>query len=308
MAVIGSETPFDYRKNPMSKILITGATGNLGKATLDALLKRVPPTQLAALARDPSALAHRSAHGIDVRKGDYSDRASLVQAFQGAERVLLVSAVAFTDRLPQHLNAIAAAKEAGVRHLVYTSIQRNEAHPFEISTVTESDVATEQALIDSGLDYTILQNCFYLESLLPVLGDRVLTEGVRVPAGEGRAALASLVDLAEGNAAVLTGTGHEGKTYVLGGGEAFTFDDVARVLSGVAGKPLDYTDVSVSEFVAAKVARGLPEPVASFLAEWMQAIRVGNFEEVTGDLQRLIGRAPISYVDFLTSAYRPQPH
>ncbi len=290
----------------MSKILITGATGNLGRATLDALLKRVPSIQLAALARDPSALAHRTAQGIDVRQGDYTDRASLVQAFRGIDRALLVSAVAFTDRLPQHLNAIAAAKEAGVRHLVYTSIQRNEAHPVEISSVTESDVATERALIDSGLDHTILQNPFYLESLPPVLGDGVLTGGVRVPAGEGRAALASLVDLAEGNAAVLTGTGHEGRTYILGGGEAFSFDDVARVLSGVAGKTLDYRDVSVSEFVAAKVAQGFPEPVAAFLAEWTQAIRVGSFERVTGDLQRLIGRPPTSYADFLTSAYRIQ--
>ncbi|RYG44191.1 SDR family oxidoreductase [bacterium] len=291
----------------MNKILITGATGNLGSATLDALLKRVPSTQLAALARDPNALAHRTAEGVDVRQGDYTDRASLVQAFQGVERALLVSAVAFTDRLPQHLNAIAAAKEAGVRHLVYTSIQRNEAHPFEISTVTESDVATERALADSGLDTTILQNPFYLESLLPVLGPGVLTEVVRVPAGEGRAALASIVDLAEANAAVLTGTGHEGRTYVLGGGETFSFDDVARVLSGVAGKTLDYADVSVSEFVAAKVVEGFPEPVAAFLAEWMQAIGAGSFERVTGDLERLIGRAPLTYSEFLTSAYRPQP-
>jgi NAD(P)H dehydrogenase (quinone) len=291
----------------MSKILITGATGNLGSATLDALLARVPSTSLVALSRAPSALAERAAVGVDVRQGDYTDRASLVRAFQGVERALLVSAVAFTDRLPQHLNAIAAAKEAGVRHLTYTSIQRNEAHPHEISMVTESDIATERALVDSGLDYTILQNCLYLESLLPVLGDRVLTDGIRVPAGDGRAALASLVDLAEANAAVLTGTGHEGKTYVLGGGEAFSFHDVARVLSGVAGKALDYTDVAVSEFVAEKVALGFPEPVAAFLAEWMQAIRAGSFEAVTGDLQRLIGRPPTTYSDFLTSAYRPQP-
>lgn len=288
----------------MNRILITGATGHLGGATLNALLKRVPSEQLVALARDPNAFASTAAD-VEVRQGDYFDPSSLAQAFEGIERVLLVSTVAFSDRLPQHLNVIHAAKQAGVRHLVYTSIQRNESRPYNIPMVTESDIATEEALRQSGLDFTILQNCFYLESLLPVLGGEVLTEGVRVPAGAGRASLASLVDLGEANAVVLTEAGHEGKTYTLGGREAFSFDDVAQVLSLVSGKTVAYTDVSVSEFIATKVAQGFPEPVASFLAEWMQAIKAGSFEEVTGDLERLIGRAPVSYSDYLRSAYQP---
>ena len=213
--------------------------------------------------------------------------------------MLLVSAVAFTDRLKQHLNVIEAAKEAGVRHIIFTSIQRKAVASLVISMVTESDIATEEALKASGLDYTILHNALYLDALSMIIGDRTLEDGVRVPGGTGSGAMVARRDLADANANILAGTGHENRSYTLGGSRSFSFADIAKALGDIAGKRVEYIDTPVDEFVAAKVALGFPPAAAGFLAEWAQAIAVGEYAEVTGDLERLIGRKPVDYLDFL---------
>jgi NAD(P)H dehydrogenase (quinone) len=287
----------------MSKILVTGATGHLGRQTIEFLSKRLPKDRIVAMARDPNTLSDLSATGVDVRAGDYTDRASLTSAFAGVERVLLVSAVAFTDRLPQHLNVIEAAKSAGVRHLVYTSIQRKAEAPLVISGVTESDIATEEAMKASGLDFTILHNALYLDTLPLILGDHVLDDGVRVPGGVGKGALVLRRDLAEANAVVLTESGHANRSYILGGAESFSFADVAQALGGIAEKRVPYVDTPVEAYVESRANLGLPRPVAAFLAEWVQAVAVGEYGQVTGDLERLIGRKPLGYADFLEAAY-----
>ena len=231
----------------------------------------------------------------------------MVAAFAGVEKLLLVSAVAFTDRLTQHRNVIEAAKEAGVRHLIYTSIQRKAVSPLVISMVTESDIATEDALKASGLDYTILFNPLYLDVLKMIVGDRTLEDGVRAPGGSGKGALVARRDLAEANAVILAEAGHENRSYKLGDARAFSFADVADALGDIAGKRVAYVDTPVAAFVAAKVALGFPLSVATFLAEWVRAVAVGEYAELTGDLERLIGRKPVDYVDFLATpaAYRP---
>jgi NAD(P)H dehydrogenase (quinone) len=287
----------------MNKILVTGATGHLGRETLEFLLKQVPASQLVALARDPAKLADLAERGVDVRAGDYFDPESLSRAFEGIDKVLLVSAVAFTDRITQHRNVIAAAKAAGVKQLVYTSIQRKAGSSFSISMVTESDKATEQAIKDSGIAYTILRNTLYLDAVPLILGNAVLDEGVRVPGGSGQAPLAVRSELAEANALVLTQAVHENKTYTLGASETFSFADVAAVLSEIKARPLPYADITVQQFIDEKVAGGFPAPAAVFLAEWIQAVAVGEFTEVTGDLERLIGRKPTGYREFLQASY-----
>jgi NAD(P)H dehydrogenase (quinone) len=286
----------------MTKLLVTGATGHLGRQTIEFLRERVPADRIVALARDPAALSDLAASGIEVRRGDYLDKASLLAAFAGVEKVLLVSAVAFTDRLPQHRNVIDAAKEAGVRHIIFTSIQRKAVSPLVISMVTESDIATEDALKASGLDYTILFNALYLDALSMIIGDRAVEDGVRVPGGSGKGALVARRDLAEANAVLLAGAGHENRSYTLSGAKAVSFADIAEALSKIAGKRVAYVDTPIEAFVAAKVALGFPPAAAAFLAEWAQAVAVGEYAEVTGDLERLIGRKPVDYVDFLAAS------
>lgn len=287
----------------MGKILITGATGHLGGETLDFVLHRLPAQDVAALARKPAKLAHRAAAGVDVRQGDYFDYQSLVRAFDGIDTLLLISAVAFTDRVTQEANAVRAAKAAGVRHVVYTSIQKRNGSTFKVSQSTDANDRTEKSLADSGMQFTILRNSLYLDALPASIGEKILTSGIRVPAGDGRAALAKRIELAEGAAVALTQIGHENKTYTLGASEAFSFADIAVVVSEATGRAIDYLNTPTEKYVAAAVAAGVPEPFAAFRAEWMTAIAFGEFAEVTGDLEHLIGRKPTGYREFFRAAY-----
>ncbi len=283
----------------MSKIMITGATGGLGGASLDFLLKNQSSSELAALARDPGKLADYAAKGVTVRKGDYSDYNSLVKAFDGIEIVFLVSAVAFSDRATQEANALRAAKSAGVRHVIYTSIQQRPGSTLKISQVTDTNNHTEQALLDSGMQFTILRNSLYLDALPMLIGHKDFSSGLRLPLGSGRAALATRIDLAEGAAAVLAQPErHQNKIYTLGGSESFSFADIASVISEKTGSPITCENITLKAFVAEAVAAGVPQQFADFSGEWLNAIAVGEFAEVTGDLERLMGRTPSHYREF----------
>jgi NAD(P)H dehydrogenase (quinone) len=287
----------------MSKLLVTGATGELGSLTVDALLKRVSPRQLVALVRDPAKASDMIAKGVDVRQGDYFDLDSLIKAFEGVDKILMVSAVAFTDRITQHLNVISAARTSGVKHIVYTSIQRRPGSTLEISMVTQSDKATEEALIKSGLTYTILRNSLYLDVLPFMVGSDVFEHGVRMTKGDNKAAIVARSDLAEANAVVLTQSGHENKTYTLGASEAFSFKDLAVELSRISGKSVEFIGVSWEEFARRLEAMGVPKPAAEFMCEWSNAVSTGEFAEVTKDLEHLIGREPLNYKTFFRRAF-----
>jgi len=286
----------------VTKILVTGSTGGLGRQTIEFLLKRVPATQLAALARDPARLADLAARGVDVRQGDYFDQASLTTAFQGIDRLFFISAPSFTDMLTQHRNIIAAATAAGVPHIVYTGIQRREGSGTIIDQVTSTEAATEDLLAASGAKITILRNATYMDALPFLLGPNALTE-IRLPAAQGAAAFVSRRDLAEASAVVLTTAGHSGKTYTLSGSVAVTMDDIAALLSPIAGLPVRYTDVPVATFIAERTATGLPEPVSVFLASWMQAIAAGEFAQISGDLEHLTGHPAITPAEMLPSLF-----
>jgi NAD(P)H dehydrogenase (quinone) len=290
------------RRSFMSRYLVTGATGGLGGQVVECLLQRVPSNEIVALARGPEKLQAFAEKDVEVRAGNYLDRDSLERAFAGVDKLLLVSARAFTDVTAQHKNVIEAAKQAGVRHLHYISLQRPEGSTVEIPGVTQWEQETEALLEASGIDVTILRNTMYFDTL--PFGNNVLDTGIRVPAGLGRAALASRRDLAEGAAVILSSDGHEGKIYTLGGSETVGMADIALALSRATGRKIYYRDVPAAEFIEARVREGLPDPVATFLASWFQAIAAGEFAEVTGDLERLIGRKPQSALEFFSAVYR----
>ena len=287
----------------MSKILVTGASGELGRETLHALLDITDSSGLVAMVREPKKASSLAEQGIEIRRGDYLDPSSLALAFAGIDKVLMVSAVAFTDRLAQHLNVIEAAKQAGVQHIVYTSIQRKPGSAHVIPMVTESDQATEQALARSGLDYTVVRNSLYQEVLPFMLGSDWAAGGVHMTAGDGGAAMVSRKDLALANALILTQPGHVGKTYTLGASEVISFKEIALTLSAITGREVPYKIVSKHDFTTRLIAAGFPLAVADFLHEWVMAVNLGEFCEVTGDLEQLIGRRPQSCQDFLASHY-----
>jgi NAD(P)H dehydrogenase (quinone) len=284
-------------------ILVTGATGGLGHETIDALLTTTPATEIAALVRDASKATDLAQRGVDVRQADYTDYPALVKAFQGIDKALLVSTVAFSDRVSQHRNVIDAAKEAGVKHLFYTSIQRSS--DFVMPEVTESDLATEAYLKASGLAYTILHNGYYFEGLGYLIGTEVPESEIRVPAGEGKIAFVKRTELAAATAALLTSEGHDNQNYTLTGSEAYSFHDVARELSALAGRPITYHNSEVAPYVAQKVAAGFPDFVANFFAQWGAATEHGMLAGTDNTVERLLGRKPTSLREYLKATYFP---
>ncbi len=287
----------------MSRILVTGATGQLGSRTLRDLLGRRPAGDLVGLARDPDRAQELASLGIEIRAGDYSDYESLLQAFQGIEKLLLVSTHAFTDRVGQHSNVIAAAREVGVEHLVFTPIIRKDGSGYSQIEVTEPDIVTEETLKGSGLAYTLLGHPPFLESFWGYIGGEAAPAGVRVPAGSGRVAPATRDDLAEAQAVVLSESGHENKTYSLHGDPAVSFAGVAKILSEITDQPVPYIPISDDEYLAGLVARGMPQPSIDFLMGWIHGINAGEWDAPSGDLERLIGHKPMSTAEFLRRAY-----
>lgn len=282
-------------------ILVTGATGRLGRLVITALLQHQPASEIVALVRDVDKAADLAAQGVHVRQAHYHHYDALVTAFAGVDKILLVSAVAFTDRTAQHDNVIRAAVAAGVGHLFYTSIQRDS--DFVMPEVTVSDLETEAFLKGSGLAYTILRMTYYAEGLRGLLGPHVLQIGVAVPAGAGKVAFATLADLGEATAATLLGQGHANQEYTLTGPQAYSFLDVAELLAELAGRPIAYTDVTPEAYVAQRVAEGLPAHVATFFAQWATAMKQGMLAIPDPSLERLLNRPATSLRTFLSTTY-----
>jgi NAD(P)H dehydrogenase (quinone) len=286
----------------MSKILVTGITGQIGKATVEHLLKKgISASQVIGLSRKKEGTEDLAAKGVDIRVGDYFNYDSLLLAFDGVDKVMLTSAVAFTDRATQHYNVITAARQAGVKHIVYMSVMRKEGSGRIMPEITESDLFTEQVLKSSGLDYTIAYHPPFTDTLSFHFGSDPYENGIKVPANNGKMAPATRDDLAEAHAEILSTPGHENKTYSLGGSDAVSFADLAKILAEVKGQPVPFFTITAEEYTSMIVEQGLPRHVAEFLTSWAVAMEEGEFESQTGDLERLLGRKPKTVKAYITS-------
>ncbi len=225
-------------------IVVTGATGHLGRLTVQALLRRgVPADQIVATGRQVDKLDDLAARGVHIRRADYTDPASLRAAFAGADKVLLVSSSEVGQRAAQHANAIDAAKDAGVSLLAYTSIPQADTSTLLLAAEHRQ---TEQLLADSGVPHVLLRNGWYVENYtgqLPVY----LEHGIAGAAGDGKVSPAPRADFAEAAATVLVEDGHPGKTYELGG-HAVTMTEVAQIVSDATGQQVTYTDMAVEQY------------------------------------------------------------
>jgi NAD(P)H dehydrogenase (quinone) len=286
-------------------ILVTGASGHLGRAAIESLLaKQVDPAHIAALVRDKAKAADLAAKGVQLREGDYSDTASLEKAFAGVNKLLLVSSSDVQgDRYLQHKAVIDAAKAAGVQHIAYTSINSNDRGNTRIPFIIDAHVQTEAYLQQAGVAYTILQNNLYADLIPAFLGHQVLETGIYFPAGEGRVAFALRTDMAAAAAAVFTTAGHENKTYAIAGNEAISFSDIAQMLSRISGKEIVYHHATPEDYVAELGKTGLPAEVAGFFASFAAAAVQNEFDTNNTDLETLLGRAPVSVEAFLAGVY-----
>lgn len=284
----------------MPKILVTGATGVVGKSTVEHLLRKgIPASQVIGLSRKKENLEDLIAKGVEIHEGDYLDYNSLLRAFEGVDKIMLTSAIAFTDRSTQHYNVITAARQMGVKHVVYMSIMRKEGSGRIIPEVTESDLFTEQVLKSSGLDYTVLYHPPFADLLSFYYGPNPYEKGIKVPANNGKMAPATRDELAEAHAEILSTPGHENKTYSLGGSHSISFSDIAKILSDIKGQPVSFNTITADEYIAGIVAQGVPRHAAEFITGWVLAIEGGEFEYQSGDLERLLGRKTKTFRDLM---------
>jgi NAD(P)H dehydrogenase (quinone) len=281
--------------------LVTGSTGQLGRAVIEGLLGQVPPSEIAALARDPARAAELAARGVDVRQGDYTDYASLARAFRGIKKLLLVSTSALEGVTEQHANALRAAHQAGVRHVLFTSIaSRSPAPPFRL---VRDYRQTEEELIRSGLVYTILRNGYYMDMLPMFLGDALQTGQIRYPAGQGKNNFTARSDLAEAAAKVLTGGGHENRVYECCGNGAYTFHEVAEALGEAVGKRIEYVDIPIQELEAKLREEGFSQLEVELMVGIAASIRSSEGSCPEPDLEELLGRQPTELRAFFAQTY-----
>ncbi|QUX97996.1 NAD(P)-dependent oxidoreductase [Marinomonas sp. CT5] len=279
-------------------ILVTGASGQLGRLVIASLLEKIPASQIIAAVRSPEKVADLAEKGVQVRQTDYNDMASLVAAMQDVEKVLLISSSEVGQRTTQHSNVINAAKQAGVSLLAYTSILNADNSPLILA---QEHVATEKLLAESGVPYVLLRNGWYSENYTMGVAT-ALQYGVVGCAGNGKLATAARADYAAAAAAVLVKDRQAGKVYELAGDNAFTLSEYAAAISKVSGKTVAYQNVPEAEFTKILVGAGLPEGFAAILANSEIGASQGALFSNSKDLSTLIGRPTTSIEDSIKAA------
>jgi NAD(P)H dehydrogenase (quinone) len=272
----------------MGKILVTGATGPLGAG----VIKHLSGADVRSLVRKPTA-------GLpDPVVGDYDDYASLLRAMEGVASVFLVSGNDIANRGRQHLNVIKAAVASGVKHIVYTSLQRKDESPSSpVADKTIAHLETEAALLASGLSYTILRYALYAE-IIPIFAGPVLeTRTICLRAGDGKVAYALRDDLAEAGAKVLLDRSYDNQILEITGPVALSWREIAAMIS----PEISYVSPSVADFKAASA--GLPAVVVEAIAGMQQAVAAGEYEHVTTLLEEILGRKPGTVAEYLHTVY-----
>ncbi len=281
-------------------IIVTGANGQLGRAVVERLLELVPAEQIGMSVRDAEKARELAGRGIRVRRGDFDDAASLVHAFEGASRVLIVSSNSRGEAaVHQHRTAIAAAKTVGAERVVYTShMGSSPSSPFP---PMRDHSATEAALQDAGVPFTSLHNGFYAQTATMLLRSALQTGELAVPE-DGPVAWTSHADLAAVAAISLTGDSLDGVTVPLTAAEAVDMAGLAEIASELTGRSIRRVVVSDAAYQAGLVAHGVPAPAADMLVGLFAASRRGDFAHADPTLARLIGRPPLPLRDVLKAA------
>ncbi len=281
------------------RILVTAAGGQLGRLTIEALLKRVPAGQIVAGLRDPAKGADFAARGITVVAADYSKPETLDAALKGIDRVLLISSNELGHRVAQHRNVIDAAKRAGVKLIAYTSVLRADTSKL---SVAQEHLPTEELIRASGVPFVMLRNGWYTENYTASIPAALAHDALVSSARDGRIASASREDYAAAAAAALVEEGHAGKVYELAGDEAFTLDDFAAEISKQAGKTIPYVRLPEAEFKAIMLGAGLPEELAELIATSNTAAADGALFDNGHVLSKLIGRKTTPFAETIKEA------
>ncbi|MGV3553188.1 SDR family oxidoreductase [Rhizobium sp.] len=275
------------------KLLVTGASGQLGQLVLDALLARgVSASDIIATTRDPSKLATYAAKGIDVRAADFDNAELTAKAFAGADRLALISTDALDDkgtRQKQQIAAVNAAKAAGVKHIVYTSLPDAESSKIIFAP---DHLNTEKAIKESGLTYTLLRNTWYQENMFMSLPNVLKSGHWYTSSGAGKIAHIARADCAEALAAALASGSTESKTYTLTGSTLLSTDEVAALAGEVTGKKIEVIHLSDEQLAGGMKAAGVPDFLIPTLVSFDTATREGHLGARTDDFETLTGNKP----------------
>jgi len=279
-------------------IVITGASGQLGRLVIEALLQTVPAGEIVAAVRHPEKVADLAARGVQVRVADYDQPASLAAAFAGADNLLLISANEVGRRVPQHRAVIEAAKAAGVGLLAYTSLLHADTSPLPLAAEHQE---TEALIRASGLPAVILRNGWYTENYLAGIPTALQYGVVLGSAGDGRIASAARADYAAAAAAVLTQDDQAGRIYELAGDASYTLAELAGEIAKQSGQAVNYQNLPESEFKAALLGAGLPDFLVTLLAESDVGASKGGLFDDSRQLSQLIGRPTTSLANMVAA-------
>ncbi|CAI9388212.1 Quinone oxidoreductase 2 [Bacillus sp. T2.9-1] len=276
------------------KLLVTGATGKLGSKIVNVLLSKVSADQLAVSVRHPEKAEDLRVKGVDVREGDFDKPETLETAFKGINRLLIISADGDTEtRIRQHSNAVAAAKNAGVSFIAYTSIANAQE---STNFLAEVHKATEEAILQTGIPYSFLRNNWYLENELSTIQGVQAGAPWITSAGEGKVGWALQQDYAEAAAEVLAGEGHENTIYELSG-KLLSQEDIAAAVSTVIGKEVPVQQVDDTTYAEIMTKAGVPDFIVPMLVAIQKDIREGSLEIESKDFEKLLGRSETPVVE-----------
>ena len=282
-----------------STLLVTGASGQLGRQVVELLLEQDAGHAIIATTRSPEKLSDLAERGVTVRRADFDDTESLPEAFAGADRLLLISTDAVDapgKRLQQHLNAVQAAEQAGVKHVVYTSLIEADDSPV---TFAPDHAGTEQALADSGMGWTVLRNNLYMDMLPNQISQAYQMGGIFGASGDGKAALITREDCARAAAGALVDSFDGTRTLDVTGVDALSQAELAEIVTSITGNPISYTPLEAEAMIAGMVESGLPRPIAEMIVSFDQARAQGKFAGVTTVVEDLSGHKPTTVRDFL---------
>lgn len=285
-------------------ILVTGASGNLGRAVIGHLLdsRGVAPGRIVAGSRNPDKLVDLAARGVGVRKVDFDDPAGLPAAFTGVGTLLLISTDALDGagtRLRQHRAAVDAAKKAGVAHIAYTSLPHAETSAISFAP---DHLGTERAIAATGLPYLFFRNSWYQENLFMSLPQALETGQWYTSAGQGRTAFVARDDIAAAIAGALANPPAGSATWTLTGSEALTRDEIAKLAAEIHGKPIQVVHLDDEQLAGGMRAAGVPEAIVPMLVSFDTATRAGDLGTITNDVATLSGRKLQSVRGFLASS------
>lgn len=283
-------------------ILITGATGNLGSSVVNQLLKRSANDRFIVTSSNQEGTNKLASKGLKARVANFNHKESLNGAFKGIDKLLLISTMG-QNRFEQHKNVIDAAKDQGVRHLVYTSLAIKDIQNSGVKDLMMSHFQTEDYIKESGLTYTILRNTMYADALTQILGENALNQDINLPGGNGKVPYALRREMGEATANLLLQDGHENRTYNIVGSNAFGYKEIAETLSKLTGNAINYNDIAENELKNFLKQIGLPDFTIYLHAGTLYDIKTKQYEIESTILEELLGRPTASKEEFLKELF-----